>query len=571
VAPRRPPQRRGSQSPNTVLVIFLIFFVLGTIIAGVLAYYGYDGQKKLKEDAAKAETKYKAAAKAEEFALFQSYIARKALGAALVKNDKSDEETQWQAALEELTPDGTIGGAKFKDEQTKAAVEEMFKKAKDDLGWDPAGKKFVTTYRAKYDSLSKAAAKAQGDYQTALNQKDALKDELEKMAAKRKIFYEDLAEKIKDAGEKSLAASEENAKKIEKYLGDNTALTTQLQQTKEKYEQDLRAKDKRIFELQTLVTAAKKEQVAADGGAAATDGPPAAKAAPAAVHALLLDVSQGKPLWDRPVARVTDVDASARKVYLDKGSAAGIRPQMTFTVFAAGPYGRAGGPLKGTVEVQEVLDANTSVAWVTSLYDASGAEVPLHDDRKNTTSSRQNNDPIRKGDLLFNLALGAHVAIAGAPGQTGAYNLSAGDQLRELQQFVGRLRKQGVTVDAYLDLTDGEIKGAVTPRTNYLIRGELPRAEGDADAPAAKVAKAVAASAQKMRDAAVARGAFIISVDNFLAMMGYRHPHSAAEVGMPGFRPSGIGAGTGQIGQALQGAAPKEKAMDKEKEKEKEK
>jgi hypothetical protein len=548
VAPRRPPQRRGSQSPNTVLVIFLIFFFLAAFVAGILAWYGYDGQKKLREDAAKAENKAKAASKAEEWALLQSFVARKAMGAPLVKADSMDEQTAFDADLlgMKVTQNGVvIEDPKFKEEKNKAAVEEMFTKAVQDLGWDPTNKKFGTTYRERIKSLSDEVTKARAAYATALAQKEALKDEIEKLAAANKQWYETESAKIKDSGEKALAAAIEKTKEIGELLKSNAKLSDDLKQLKDNYEQQLRTKEKRIFELSQAL-GVKKEQVAENGGA-----PAAPTGAGAAPHALLLDVSQGKPLWDRPVAKVTRVDAQGRKAYINKGSAQGIRPQMTFTVFAAGAGGKAEGMIKGTLEVQEVLDANTSVAWVTSLYDADGHEIPLYDTRRNS-ALRQIDNPIREGDLLFNPAFGAHVAVAGAPDWTGTTNPAPAEQMRQLRLFLAQLRKQGITVDAYLDLTDGQVKGAVTPRTNYLIRGQLPRAGDGADA-SAKVAQVVAEAAQKMQQEAVAQGAFIISVDNFLTVIGYRRPHSSEEAEVSTFRPRLPTAGTGNIGKALAG------------------
>src|SRR5262249_13964391 len=55
MAIKRPPLKRDFTNPNTVLVIFLVFFALATIIGGVMAYFGYAGQEKLKSQAKEAE------------------------------------------------------------------------------------------------------------------------------------------------------------------------------------------------------------------------------------------------------------------------------------------------------------------------------------------------------------------------------------------------------------------------------------------------------------------------------------------------------------------------------------
>jgi hypothetical protein len=578
VAPRRPPQRRGSQSPNTVLVIFLIFFVLATLLAGVLAYYGYDGQKKLKEEAAKAKNDAKAAQKAQEWSDFQSYLARKALGVPLAKGEGIDEETQWQADLQEFDADGKVTGAKFGSEKNKATIEELFKKAKDDLGWD--GKGFKTNYRAVLKTLADERDKAKGEAASAIAAKDALKNQIQKESAKRKKFYADMETLLKEQGEKALEAALKKTEQIGELLKKNTELTTKLRDTETAYRAELNKEKQRAFRLEQKYNALKKEQ---GEGVIAPAGAAPGKAN--VVHALLLDVSQGKPLWDRPIAKVTRISAESGKVYIDKGSADGVKTGLSFLVFAAGAKNKAEGPLKGTITVEEVIGDHSAAARVTSIYDLSGSEVPQYDYSR-TTRPRQNENPIREGDLLFNLTFGAHVAVAGAPHWSGVATPSAQQLSSELRRFLAVLREEGVTVDAYVDLSDGHIEGAITPRTRFLIRGVLPgsvaalpevtadqvakQIEGQAGPPAGKVAgKGEDAVAAAVRDGAktlavqaIAQGAFVISADNYLTVIGYRPPRSADEAQLSRFRPGLPTAGAGEIGQALQGGG-QEKQQEK--------
>ena len=44
------PKKKDTTNPSTVLIIFLVFFVLLSIGLGVWGYYGYAGQTKLAED-----------------------------------------------------------------------------------------------------------------------------------------------------------------------------------------------------------------------------------------------------------------------------------------------------------------------------------------------------------------------------------------------------------------------------------------------------------------------------------------------------------------------------------------
>jgi hypothetical protein len=549
VAPRKKRfQQRGAQSPNAVLVIFLIFFVLATVITGVLAYYGYTGQDKLKKDAKEAEAKVKAGQKAEEWKEFQSMLARKAMGSDLYKDDTTDEENTWQAYVELFdTKKGTLkeDATKFKDEKNRAKIEEMFKFGLETLGWD--GKKFKSSYRQKLAKVQGDLKKAQADYATVLDQKEKLKDDLEKLGEQRKKFFEQALEAINKGNKKALDAALEKTKQIEEVVNKITELNEKIKEVKERSELDLRAKDKEIFSRDSQINTLRKE-VKEMAEALASADPKGAKNIPGQPNSLVIDMSMGRLLWDKPQAKVVRIDPSGRKIYLDKGRAQGVRPGLTFAVFAAGPKDRAQGRIKGTVEVQEVLDANASVAWITSIFDDEGDEVPLMDARRGTLL-RQGANPIREGDLLFNPAWGAHVAIAGVL-DPGGVSSSPAEQMRQLHKFMALLHKVGITVDAYLDVSDGTVKGAITEHTNFLIKGALARAEDEN--PAAKAAKGDREAAKAMAAEAVARGAFIISLDNFVTLIGYRPPPGSAELPVS-FRPGLPTAGTGLIGKTLGG------------------
>ena len=81
-------------------------------------------------------------------------------------------------------------------------------------------------------------------------------------------------------------------------------------------------------------------------------------------------------------------------------------------------------------------------------------------------------DPLLRGDLLFNPAWDptqkTHVALVGIIDLNGS-------GVDGTQDLVRALEKQGIVVDAWLDLKDRTIKGpGMTERTTYLIKGERP-------------------------------------------------------------------------------------------------
>ena len=52
---KKTTKKKDAGKPGTVLIIFLVFFILLSIGLGVFAYYGYEGQNKLREDAKNAK------------------------------------------------------------------------------------------------------------------------------------------------------------------------------------------------------------------------------------------------------------------------------------------------------------------------------------------------------------------------------------------------------------------------------------------------------------------------------------------------------------------------------------
>jgi hypothetical protein len=254
----------------------------------------------------------------------------------------------------------------------------------------------------------------------------------------------------------------------------------------------------------------------------------------------LLDVSSGKPLWDRPRGKITRVDMGQRQVVINLGSADGVQPELTFSVFGAGPYGNAEKYLKGTIEVTRVLDSRTSQARITSLYDAEGHEVMLNS-KGLTRIQHESESALREGDLLFNMFWGNRVAVAGPVSLVPSMGSSPAEQMRRVTDFMYFLEKQGMPIDSYLDLAAAQINGKITQDTRYLILGHELAAGTGLDAERAKGINEMMA---EMKKNAIEKGLFIISAENFLNVVGYRPPRSANQAEYHGFRPSLIKAGT---------------------------
>jgi hypothetical protein len=186
---------------------------------------------------------------------------------------------------------------------------------------------------------------------------------------------------------------------------------------------------------------------------------------------------------------------------------------VTFAIFGVGGDGKAS-ERKGALQVVDVLGPHVSKAKVTEVNDPYRA-------------------PVLNGDVLINPAWSAtdrqHVAIAGLIDLTGEGN-------NEIEEFMRTLRKQGVVIDAYLDLRDMSVKGGkITAKTNYLILGESPDVQGNTsgkllDDPRVARKQDILGKIGDMRKEANDLGVTIVPLQRFVALTGYRLPKGARKV-----------------------------------------
>src|SRR3954451_13033178 len=109
---KKPSRRKETTSPNVVLVIFLVFFVLLSIGLGVWGYYGYAGQEKLAAEAKNAKKDKEAAKTGEEGAIAVRDMEHRALGYPLPE----DEMTLSRELIKAYTDDNN---QKFKSEKLR--------------------------------------------------------------------------------------------------------------------------------------------------------------------------------------------------------------------------------------------------------------------------------------------------------------------------------------------------------------------------------------------------------------------------------------------------------------------
>lgn len=585
-----PKKKRGDSKPSTILVIFLVFFILISIGLGVTAYYGYAGQEKLKADAKTEAGKAKGREELAEMALFIMRDIRFALGHPLDK----DEEVEYDRVKQEFFKDDS----KWKPESARAKYLELVAEMKKELGYNDAANKYQKTYRDEYKKLAKELGDTKSMLQARIDELKTANDKFATLQTKQEANYKNQLAEIQKGNQTALAAAKARSAEFMIQVKRNEELENLLKEQNDKFEAEKTKLTARIGQLSKEIEKLAAEKADLAGGA------PAAKGPLDSPHALLLDISRGKTLWDQPVGKIIRVEPQERQVYINLGSAHGLKPEVTFNVFAAGNGSRADKELKGSIEVVRILDANTSLARITSLYDAEGREILLTDPTKGR-AQRESDNALKEGDLLFNMFWGARVAIAGNVHFAGQESNNPAEQMRILASFVQYLERLGMQVDAHIDLTDGKIKGpGISGRTRYVIRGldpgvlvakasgngkkmdkddenkkddekkdeELKKDEAPLEGPDAERLKNYKDSLSLLRTEAIDKGLFIISVDNFLNVVGYRPPRSANLLEYSGFRPTVITAGQGLRNLTIeQPMAPKKDEPKEPEPKEKEK
>jgi hypothetical protein len=553
---KKKPQR-DSSNPSTTVVLFLVFFVLLSIGVGVWGYYGYAGQEKLRADA-KAKT-----ADADSAKLGRKYyqLIRDEVLVALGHTFNADELNSWTTARPDLLrEDGSLNDAgPFAKEPDKEAMKKIFDDLQADLGkFDPVGKKYGGTYREKLKKVSDELRTAKGDLATAQAEYKKTKADYDKQQDREKAFWAAADAKIKDGNAKAFAEATARTEAFEVQAKRTDDAMKALAKQADDFEIEKKQLLAKIRRLTADVTRLTQDQ-GAGVVASATPG--------VTPHALMLDLSPGRPLWDLPVGKITAVYQKDRQVQINLGEKHGVRTQLTFNVFGAGWDGRAEKAFKGTIEVIQV-QMNSSLARITSQYDETGREIPLNDPVRGRLQ-REAENALKEGDVLYNLAWGTHVAIVGHVNWSVYTTENPVEQMRNLQTSIALMQRQGIVVDAYVDLTDGTIKGDLTSKTRYVIRGELPLMH---DKQADRV-KLVHEAAQALRKDAIEKGVFIISGDNFATVIGYRRPRSLNDFEKSSeFRPTMpfVGTGGGNVVRTGNGE-PREEPKAKEKEPEKEK
>jgi uncharacterized protein (UPF0333 family) len=200
-----------------------------------------------------------------------------------------------------------------------------------------------------------------------------------------------------------------------------------------------------------------------------------------------------------PDGKVTRVNQRTRLVWLNVGTADGLRTQTSFVVVAP----EDGNPVKSKPK------ASIQVVRLTAEHQAEAKIV--EDDLSN---------PILPGDLIFSTVWDAgqpeHFALVGA--------MDINDDGTDDTQLVHDLiTLNGGVIDA--EVVDGKKTGTMSLNTKYLVMGKRPGAEGTSPA------EGDLAAFSEMMSEAEKLGVKTIAVSEFLDYMGYEGQERTVNLG----------------------------------------
>lgn len=510
MAKRPPPQLESKQG----LVVTLVFFILATIGAGLAAYYGFADKDKLRADVKKATDEKKAAEDDAKWLRFQVALYRAYLGApAPAEEPKELKPGEEKPKPGELRLGQELPGAKKEFDSgalgTKyddyASVKSLIAKLAGRSKWDATKNLPEQSYEQLLKDRDKTISDLIGEVRAAVDEKNlAMKQRTDAEAAKKKA-QDDYTNDVADLKQKFGKARESYEEQIK-------ALTNQLEASGTKSEP-------LVKELQGKLEAVGKEKTALEKKIKEFEQQVAALQQKIDTSSTII---QEKESQLEARGEVVRVHTNLRRATINFGSNDGLKPGITFTVHGKQADGKPKRSKKADVQVVNV-EPRTSEIEITNV-------VIYDPDRKVYDSidvlSPENKDPVVRGDVLINPLWNpntkTHIALAG-------YFDFVGITPTQVNAFIRRLEDQNVIVDAYVDLSDGKIKGTgITRRTEYILRGgELDGRESGA--PREKEAlKAVNDNIRKLLDEAKQNGVEVMRAERFLRDTGFALPRRSS-------------------------------------------
>jgi hypothetical protein len=490
---------------NMGLIVTLVFFVLATVILGVMTYMGFADQAEKEKQKAEAE-KAKTAMEAERnWYRFQARMYREYMGRPPAGKDAT-EIVREKGAFDknQLSYAGT----------GKEEVAALFKDFEKTMPWDGGKDSPKETYESiirerdrRYAALEKAANQLRKEKEDAERVAKDARDDLEKAT----LNYKDAVAKLDKKADDDRTTDRATIATLRKDLGDKGA-------EKEKVSVELEGTKKNLVKAEsrgrTLQKELEKEKTEHKANRDLLDDTKLRLSALAEKSGVNLNAQEAEALdaravqmlksWTKPW-RVVEMDRRGTMPYINLGSNDGLTSQVTFSVHAVGPDGKLVERPKGTVEVVRVIGPHLSQARVTSTRDGKA-------------------DPILKGDKLFNPTWDPyrkrHVAIAGIADL-------GGDGTDNTEDFRKLLERQNVILDGYIDTKDKDPKivgKGVTLNTDYLILGDSLESIKHPKSQEKEFVQKYDKMREDMRSKAVSNGVTVVTLRRYLDMIGYTAP-----------------------------------------------
>ncbi len=480
------------------LIFALVFFVLTTIAFGVMWYLSFAevegakaNEKKAKDELAKPRSDSRESElKARVYRLYLGYEETDDKSTVDAEKGSATVSNEVQKINEAVAKKLGVADAASLPEEFKFWGLDNDKRAK-----SPPAEALLDQY-AKLRNKEPA-------YKAAEDERDAYKKQIEGMKAAVTALAA-VQTKYQDQIDKLPAEFKADLKKVTDTYKLRTDQYIAAEANANKKITDITA-ERDAFEAQTRVMKKQLEALASDNDALRSRANAENK------EKYTYDEPQGKILRKLPEGVVE----------ISLGSAAGVRPGLTFTVLppdfpqkgrqsrmrmlrtqdAKGEYKSVEMFVpKGSIEVYEVVGPNLSLARIQP-----GTEL----------------DPIRDGitvgDLIYNSVwrkgVADHIALI------GIFDVN-GDGIDDIESVVKDLRNMGIPVDAYFDMRKREWVGEVTDNTRYIVEGFKPLLTGT-DPNRDEKSKLLEIINNKVKDAR-SRGVDRINHRDFFSRMGYK-------------------------------------------------
>jgi len=507
----------GRQGTHPVVIVFLVFFILLSLVLGVLFYLERDKTKQARDAEQRARQDLDAANKRLD--TYGNFLLPLALAWVWPENEGLKEgdfaeacrrlaeylntpeqnrpkdlpdafvkAVEFVQKSEILGPYGVMQGGRLEPFKDKNQAPSLIRRLEQAIQQAADFKRRLDDLQAKLDRLQQDF----DNYKAQWNE-NRLNDEL----AKQRDQYQ-----------------KELAKKEQEYEARLKGLQSKLQALN----QDMEARIKKLIatadeEKKTLLQEMNKRLADMEAEVARVR----ALSRPRLELARLME-PRGQILAASPVGD---------QVTINRGQIHRLPEGITFSVYPRGPDGRLVPQVKAMIQVVKV-DRDTAIARVTRMVKPEESRDPTwteFDENYWITDPSKFvllRNPIRPGDFIYNSAWKpnepVHIALA------GLIDLD-GDGRDDSDTFKQLLRQRGVIVDLHLRYIGPGYaqEGRLTDRTDMLVVGINP-----APPVAAKPAEAQEGEAAKPKDAfeqleqeARRRAIEIIGVRQFLLHMGF--------------------------------------------------